>query len=1021
MADSPSRPNVLTIPAGAAFLPTLARGLLDGDVVPGFAPRGDPIALADATIYLPTRRAARGLRDAFLEALDGRATLLPRIAPLGDVDDDLALADPLDEADAELPPSAAPLERRLTLARLVSKFAESLDRSALRLGPAHGPLIPSTAADAIHLAGELETLIDAIETEEVDVGALAALTPGEHDQYWAITQAFLRVALRAWPEHVEANGRLDPSRRRRLQLDAAARRAREARGPVIAAGSTGSAPATRRLIEAIANHPQGAVVLPGFDVDGLDDASWTLLLEGDGPGLYGHPQRGLARLVRALGLARSEIRMLGGVPAPLGARARIAADALRPAETTDAWGVRPPGAATVAAALSGVTLVDAPHPRGEAAAIAVALREAIATPGRTAALVTPDRDLAARVAAELERWDIAIDDSAGRGLSATPAGALLRLAAETALDPRPDAVLTLLRAPACRLTGAHQRAVDTLDVAILRSPVAGAGLDGIARTLTPDADVSLRGPAKRFDAHDRAAALDLVERLGHALGQLSACASEREVALPRLVAALTHAYKALSEGAESDDAEAVSVFLEELAEAAGAGDPIAPDAFPGVIEALMAGRVVRPPRDRHPRLHILGPLEARLIRVDRMVLGGLNEGAWPPVPQADPWINRPLRQQLGLAPPERRIGLSAHDFSQGLGADEVVLTRAKKAGGAPTIPSRWLQRLAAIAGGPAHEAAQARGARLVALAEQLDATPRDPAPRPPEPRPALDRRPAQLSVTAVETWLRDPYAIYARYILKLEELGDVGPEPGPAELGQAIHGAFEAFAKADVALNASDARDRLMAFGRDAFGPLLERDDAKTLWWPRFEAIADWALDFHRARAVEASHVEMTGRFRFATVAGRDFTLTARADRIDVLEDGTFSFLDYKTGQTPGIKEILAGFAPQLPLEGAILREGGFETLGAGVIGELALIRLIGRDPGGEVIDIRGKTESPDEIAEKALARFREVVDRFENPDEPYRSLSHPKFIARPQGPYGHLARVKEWSSTGGASEGDAE
>lgn len=1025
MTDSP-RPNVLTIPPGAAFLPALARGLLDGEIFPGFAPRGDPIALADATIFLPTRRAARALREAFLDELDGRATLLPRIAPLGDVDEDADVVEPLGEAEHELPPAAAPFERRLTLARMVAAFSAALDRSILSLSPEDGPLVPSTAADAIHLAGDLEALIDAIETEEVDVSGLDALIPGEHDRYWAITQAFLKVALAAWPSHVEANGQLDPSRRRRLRIDAATRRVAASRGPVIAAGSTGSAPAVRRLMTAIASRPNGAVVLPGLDLDGLEDGAWRELLEGEGPGLFGHPQRGLAHLLRSLGVDRAEVRPLGRAAPALGARTKLVADALRPAETTDAWAARRHRASDVEAAFAGLSIVEAPTSRAEALAIAVALREAVARPGKTAALVTPDRNLAGRVAAELERWDIVVDDSAGKPLASTPAGALLRLAAEAALDPRPDLLLALLRAPASRLGetgGLAPRAIDMLDVMVFRAALPGDGFEGVRKALA--STEKPRGIATRFSSEDKAAAALLIDRLDAALRPLAACADAASAPLGRLVEALQLAFAALVAGAEGDDVVAIAEFLDELLGAAGQADPIAPAAFPGVLEALMAGRALRPPRDRHPRLRILGPLEARLLRFDLVVLGGLNEATWPAVPQADPWINRPVRAALGLNPPERGIGLSAHDFSQGLGAEEVVLTRAAKVAGAPTIPARWLQRLAAVAAGPAREASVARGRRLLAFGEALDDTARDPTPRPPEPRPPLGLRPNRLSVTAVETWLRDPYSIYARHVLGLDELKAVGPEPNAGDLGNVVHRALEDFAKAGVAPDAPDARERLLGFGRAAFGALLERDDARTLWWPRFETIADWALGFHRARkaAVEQAYVEQEAALVFATVAGRDFTLTARADRIEALSGGAFAILDYKTGATASVKQVLAGFAPQLPLEGAILKQGGFRrvTAAGAAIGELALVKLMGREPAGEVVDIRDKVKAPDEIAAEALARFKAVVDRFEDEDEPYRSLSHPQFLKRPDGPYAHLARVKEWSATGGASEGEAE
>ncbi|MFD1704314.1 PD-(D/E)XK nuclease family protein, partial [Methylopila henanensis] len=470
------------------------------------------------------------------------------------------------------------------------------------------------------------------------------------------------------------------------------------------------------------------------------------------------------------------------------------------------------------------------------------------------------------------------------------------------------------------------------------------------------------------------------------------------------------------------DAEELGRFLDELADAAASADPIAPRSFPGVVEALMAGRTVRPRRDRHPRLRILGPLEARLISVDRIVLGGLNDGVWPPAPQSDAWINRPLRAELGLAQPERRIGLSAHDFCQLLGAREAVLTRAAKAGGAPTIPSRWLQRTADVA--PAdYAAAEARGARYAVLGERLDDAGRDPPARPPEPRPARELRPTRLSVTAVETWLRDPYSIYARHVLRLEELGSVGPAPGPAELGDVVHAALEAFLASGVAMDDTAAREALLRLGREAFGDLAERDEVRLMWLPRFERIADWTLAFERGRNAQVTtrHAERTGAFAFPTVAGREFTLNVRADRIDLLADGSAVLIDYKTGRAATARQALAGFAPQLPLEGAILREGGFEGIApkAGALGGMMLLRLTGRDPAGEIIDIRHKTEPLEAVADEALKRFRQVVDRFENPDEPYRSLSHPQFLSRPEGPYAHLARVKEWSATGGAAEGD--
>jgi ATP-dependent helicase/nuclease subunit B len=379
-----------------------------------------------------------------------------------------------------------------------------------------------------------------------------------------------------------------------------------------------------------------------------------------------------------------------------------------------------------------------------------------------------------------------------------------------------------------------------------------------------------------------------------------------------------------------------------------------------------------------------------------------------------------MRQALGLDLPERRIGLSAHDFAQLLGAEKVFLTHALKRNGAPTVPSRFLQRLAAVAGERAWGEAVARGERYRVLARSLDA-PRAP-PRPvarPEPRPPLSARPKSLSVTEIEHWLRDPYTIYAKHILKLPQLDPVDMPPGAAERGSIIHAAIGDFAKLYATQLPADPCSELLRIGRAHFAPLADFPEARAFWWPRFERIARWFADYektHRA-GVAVAHVEIRGELAIATANGA-FRLRGRADRIERRNDNRYAVIDFKTGAPPTGKQVRIGIAPQLTLEAAMLRHDGFPGLASGAVAELVYVRLNGGDPPGKerVVDLGGR--SPDAVAEEALAKLTALITRFENQATPYRSLVLSMWSDR-YGTYDDLARVKEWSLAGGATDED--
>ena len=350
------------------------------------------------------------------------------------------------------------------------------------------------------------------------------------------------------------------------------------------------------------------------------------------------------------------------------------------------------------------------------------------------------------------------------------------------------------------------------------------------------------------------------------------------------------------------------------------------------------------------RVRIYGLLEARLQSIDRVVLGGLVEGVWPPETRSDPWLSRPMRRTLGLDLPERRISLSAHDFAQMLGAGEVVLAYPAKlvgrADGALALhPAAGGGRRRDALGGGARSAAR----RYLGWARELDrpdATPR-PVPRP-EPKPARDARPTSLSVTEIETWLRDPYSIYARHILRLQPLDAIDTPPGARDRGTVIHGAIGEFT--------TQFKDALPQRRRRRADQARRGGIRRARGFSRGARVLVAALPAHRAlvrrfrdappRQRRPASARRSARKLEIPLGHRTFTLRTRADRIEHLRDGSYAILDYKTGRPPTAPQVSSGLTPQLTLEGAILRAGQFEGIPAGAsIAELIYVALRGGEP----------------------------------------------------------------------------
>ena len=972
-------PKLFTIPAHRAFTDALAAGLIRQ-----FG--GDDLRLARGVVLLPNNRAKRALTDAFVRASDG-GLLLPRLVAIGDADFDEAIGAALDPADDSdpVPPAVEPLARRMILARLVSE-----ERAA------GGQ--PIDAAEAIRFAGDLARTLDQLLVEEIAPRALREIELNEAmSAHWQRALDVFAVVLDRWPGELARIGRIDAADRRGRLLKRAAERwaVSSPGGFICAAGITDSAPAVARLLRCVADLPDGMVVLADLATN-MAAEEWDALgpfAPDSATGLVRrsietHPQFHLKLLLERMSVNRSEFRTWpdGSDHDATVARGIAVANALTAAEFTAKW-------TTLGAEkrrLGGIVAAELATPGEEAQAIALALREVIETPGRTGALVTPDRGLARRVAAHCARWGIAVDDSAGRPLSILPSGTLLTALAEAAAQRfAPLALLTLLKHPLVRF-GPERTAwldgVRALD-RILRGPRPAAGLAGI------DAHVLVArrsGTAAAWWPEARAL-LEPIEQLF----------AEGAKPLVAYLAALREAAQALCGDAlwSGPAGRAAAELLRAAEEHGTLGPPdIDPVSLAPLLKTLMDEVAVRPPQGGHPRLAIYGLIEARLQSADMMILGGLNEGTWPGLPAPDPWLAPRIRVELGLPGLDRSIGVAAHDLAQALGAPSAVLTRARRGGSQPAIASRFWLRLQALAGDK-FERATALEQWVRALDDPGDYCPAEkPAPVPPP-----ERRPLKIAVTDVDRLKADPYAFYAKRILGLTPLDPVDADPSAAWRGTAVHEILERWAREDeCALDTLHDRARAMF---DGAHPMQ-----RALWRPRLMEAIDWIVaqmgrNRDEGRVVLA--VEQSGEIAIAGV-----TLTGKFDRIDRLADGTLAVIDYKTGKPPSPAAVREGFSLQLGLLGLIAERGGFEGISGDARGFEYWSLSKKAEAFGYVtspVDAAGKGDKvlPEKFTALAALHFTEAVADWLTGTRAFEAKLHPDFA--PYAEYDQLMRRDEW------------
>ena len=946
-------PRLAQIPPGRPFLGVLAQHWLDAHADPSLG-----------LILLPTRRAARALADAFLQVSGGRPMLLPRIVALGALDEaPLALTGALD-----LPPAVAEAERCAVLARLVIA--------------AQGV----SAERAWALARELAALMDEAEREDVELPiALRRAAPREHAEHWEITRAFLAIASEAFPAWLTEQRLMNPAARQMalLRAQAAAWSAHPPNEPVWAAGFSGGPPAVASLLRVTAGLPTGLVVLPWLDpVDDFDET---------------HPHAATAALLAAMEVRPDEVDCWGET----GDRARLLGTALLPATALGTWREsRPPEPRDL-------SILAPSDSQAEAVAIALVLRDAVSRPGARAALVTPDRELAVRVSAELLRWGIVADDSAGENLAETPPAVLLRLLAEawaTGLSPVP--LLGLLKHPLAGLGLSPARcreAARKLELAGLRGARPPSGITGLRRACAASPP-----------------ALDLIERLRECLEPLLRMVLPQSYAPADLLSALIRAAEAVAsvddQGGETrlwagEEGEALAAHLSDCLAALPHLPDQPPAALPGLLDALLEGQVVRGRRAlrgregaEHPGVFIWGLLEARLQPSDVIVLGGLAETVWPPTTDPGPWMSRDMRRDAGLPSGDAAIGQTAHDFlTAACAAPVCVLSCPIRRDGAPAVPSRWLARLDALLAGhrvrlPMHAAAE--WARALDLPLGGRATPASA----PHPSPPASLRPRRYSVSDIERLICDPYAIYADKILRLEPLKPIEQETDALDIGIVVHAGIERFLReVGTAWPADGLRRLQLAMQVQSIAAGLR--PALAAWWaPRLQRIAEWICAEEARRRAAGAPARLATEQKGVWKVGR-FTLTGRADRLEIRADGSLAILDYKTGVAPSEKAVTNGTAPQLPLEAGMAAAGGFGEAFARKLSEVTYWKLSGGRKPGEVRTLQGA--AVESMAEDATELLAELLDDFDWPDRPYPHHPHP--ARKPRFPeYAQLARALE-------------
>ncbi len=1012
-----SNKTVYYIPAGVGFADSLAKAILTGNL-----PKPDhtppcKFELPRWSILLPTRRAARALSQSFIEQGDGAARLLPRIQPLGDVDED-----ELDFNDANLAGQFSPdlnaiskLERQFLLLGFIQQWAD--ENSDVPLAKT----LNTSDKQNFDLAHSLAELVDAFETHGRDIDAIADLFDGEFAEHRLQLLDFLSIIQEKLPAALRHEGKVGANDQRNQLMTSYTEWLTQSEPdyPVIAAGSTGSIPTTAKLLSTIAGLKKGAVILPGLDMD-MDEESWQCLQEH-------HPQFGMRELLCKMEIERGDVLPLPGFKQSEKTIARnwLVSEIMRPAQTTNHWRTAVTRhKAKLALATKDMTVLGLDNERAQAKTIALIMRHGLEGQ-QSVALITPDRTLARNVKSELGRWQIEVDDSAGEPLSKHPNAVFLQLLLDVAKSNfAPLKLKTLITHPLTRF-GLHHDDVKNLsyglEIGCLRARLPYQGLDGFVamceKAKSAHAESQYTHPiVKKLSDDDWEEIIAFAKTIQSALEPLAALFNET---CPPGLAKIIQIHLQVAEAIcahqdgncmlwQSDAGEQLSGIFSKILEAGNYAPAMSGYGYIDLLERLLKEAMLRPKHVRHNQLTIFGLMEARLVASDIVILGGLNENTWPMAAQNNPWLTRPQLTSAGLPVPERRIGLSAHDFSQGFCADTVFMTYTNKLGNAPAVPSRWVLRLKALleaAGMPdiCNGSAQMPWAYWASILDK----PCSFAPcKQPNPKPDIHRRVTNFSATGVEKLLKDPYRHFAEKILKLSPLNPIDHQIGAAERGSLVHDVLEHFLRAYPLELPQDGQEILLKMFEQTLTKTIDDPSLCAFWQPQLKRIAQWFIT--NEQNIRTNHigskVEVDGHYDFELNLIK-YSLKARADRIDILDNGDTQIIDYKTGAPPSFIETAKNFSPQLILEALIAQAGGFEGIEKASVNRLIYIKLSGGIPPGTI----SVSKDIGKLIDTTQNGLFELLARYQNKDQGYLAASAP---ARPEfdREYGYLSRWREWA-----------
>lgn len=1053
--------RIFTISPGQPFLRVLAESLMTGRLIPGFTfDTENPQSLAAATIYVPTRRAARVLRSEFTSLCGNRSAILPTIRPLGETDEDIGYFEdgPLEIIEDAEPISATPA--LLELSQLILAWRNKLPAAITNLHDGQAIIAPASPADAVWLAKGLLALIGEVETAELDWSALSNIDADDHAVWWQLTLEFLKIASVYWPVRLQELGLASPARHRNaILLSEAERLARhDHKGPVIVAGSTGSLPATARLIDAIAALPNGAVVLPGLDTN-MPEEHWKMLHETavDGipdPAIFSHPQFGLATLLKRMQSEREVVSSLGTADPVLTLRGKTISTALEPARATGNWPEQRKNisAEELSAAFADCAIIEAANEREEALSIAIAMRLALENEGTSGesqvALITPDRTLARRVAGELSRFGIDADDSAGTPFYATPQGSLLRLLLEATLVPGDPIILaSLLKHPLARFgldAKTARKAAALLEIHALRGGTGSTDISTLPalleERLAKQADAPFQPKWRPKPGDDQNALMrafaENVSQAAEPLASLLFARDDRhrlstDISTRVWAQKTGEALEAIAADENGDpgdlwDNEGGSELASLLAGVMDSetGLQVSGPEWSGILQALSAGKTVKPKAMRHPRVFIFGTMEARLQHVDTVILGGLNEGIWPGKTENSPFLSRSMKMAFGLEPPERRTGQIAHDFEMANGVRRVIYSRSMRQEGAPSVASRFLQRLEAVCGETISAEMRQRGGRYIRYAHKLDEAQRQAPAERPEPKPDTALIPTRYSFSEVGRLRRDPYSVYARRILRLDPVDPFNSDPGVADRGSLYHLIFDRFTRAGCEPDSPESWPVMLDLIDAAFAETRLPVHVEAVWRPRFKETARAFLKWEAGRQDEI--LQSLTEIRALMELPEGFQISGIADRVDIKASGLADIIDYKTGSSPSIRQARSLLDPQLALEAAALAAGAFETAGPRKTENLIYVRL---RPGdrfkSETVNNDGKkvragqdVKSAGDLADESLREFTRLVTLLKSGKRGFISRLIPESLGN-YGDYDHLARVAEWSTAEASDGGD--